>query len=82
MSEFKAQCGCAIHVVQWTSKRKFASVKYCPTHKGLNTELLQACRDLVAAAELEGSDSQQFYEARNNALALIARTEKLAKEQA
>lgn len=34
MSEFRAQCGCLIHVSQWTSRRKIASVKYCITHGG------------------------------------------------
>lgn len=47
MSDFKAQCGCAIHVVQWTSKRKIASVKYCETHKAkpLDAEIVELRKD-------------------------------------
>ena len=43
MSEFEAPCGCEIHVAQWTSKRKIASVKNCPLHKSAS-ELLKACK--------------------------------------
>lgn len=44
MSEFRSQCGCEIHVAQWTSKRKIASVQQCPMHKSAE----EMCRTLEA----------------------------------
>jgi hypothetical protein len=46
MSEFKAPCGCQIHVAQWTSKRKVASVKYCSLH-GASKDLLDMLKEVV-----------------------------------
>lgn len=43
MSEYKSQCGCNIHVAQWTAKRKLVSVKQCPLHKAAPA-LLEACK--------------------------------------
>ena len=47
MSEYKSQCGCKIHVAQWTSKRKLVSVKQCPLHKAAPA-LLEACKAALA----------------------------------
>lgn len=41
--EYKAPCGCAIHVAQWTAKRKVVSQKSCPLHKNAS-ELLAAAK--------------------------------------
>lgn len=56
MSEFKSQCGCTIHVAQWTSKRKIASVKYCETHKAkpLDAEIAGLRKDRERLDKLTG----------------------------
>jgi len=41
--EYKATCGCKIHVAQWTAKRKVVSQESCPLHK--------AAPELLAAAK-------------------------------
>jgi len=43
MSTYRSTCGCEIHVAQWTSKRKIASLKNCAVHKAA-PELLAACK--------------------------------------
>jgi hypothetical protein len=49
MSEYKSQCGCEIHVAQWTTKRKIVSVKYCSLHKsaGLLLQSLKYARSFI-----------------------------------
>ena len=41
--EYKATCGCKIHVAQWTLKRKVVSQESCPLHKAAK-ELLDAAK--------------------------------------
>jgi len=41
--EYKAPCGCKIHVAQWTAKRKVVSQESCPLHKNA-TQLLAAAK--------------------------------------
>jgi len=41
--EYKAPCGCKIHVAQWTAKRKVVSQKSCALHKNA-AELLAAAK--------------------------------------
>lgn len=55
MSDFKAHCGCTIHVVQWTSKRKIASVKHCSLH-GAAKELLEVAKNLRSSVISECGD--------------------------
>lgn len=45
MSEknYKANCGCEIHIVKWNYKTEVASVKHCPLHKAAG-DLLEACK--------------------------------------
>ena len=58
MSEFKSQCGCEIHVIQWSSKRKIASVKYCQRHKAGDTGIALAKSVLRYFEEDELSNSE------------------------
>lgn len=41
--EYKAACGCKIHVAQWTAKRKVVTQESCPLHKAA-PKLLAACK--------------------------------------
>ena len=68
MKQFKSQCGCEIHVIQWTSKRQIASVKQCSLHKAA-PKLLKAAKSLLSLAEANVPDGhytehQQIGEAR------------------
>ena len=47
--DYKADCGCVIHFIQWTSKRKVATQKSCPLHKNAK-ELLDICNKIRSAA--------------------------------
>ncbi len=44
--EYKAACGCKIHVLQWTAKRKVVTQESCPLHKNAR-ELLLALKALM-----------------------------------
>jgi hypothetical protein len=44
--EYKAACGCEIHVTQWTAKRKVVSQKSCALHEAA-PELLKALKALL-----------------------------------
>lgn len=46
MSEYKSGCGCVIHVIQWSSKRKVVTVKNCPLHKHAS-DLLAALKEMA-----------------------------------
>ena len=48
--EYKAPCGCKIHVIQWTAKRKVVTQESCPLHKAAS-ELLAALKDMFKAAD-------------------------------
>lgn len=41
--EYKATCGCKIHVIRWTSRQKQVSQESCPLHKNAS-ELLKALK--------------------------------------
>lgn len=41
--EYKAPCGCKIHVIQWTAKRKVVTQKSCSLHKAA-PDLLEALK--------------------------------------
>jgi hypothetical protein len=41
--DYKAPCGCEIHVIRWSSSRNVVSQKSCALHKAA-PELLQACQ--------------------------------------
>ena len=43
--EYKATCGCKIHVAQWTAKRKVVTQESCPLHKNA-AQLLAALKGL------------------------------------
>lgn len=43
--EYKSQCGCVIHVAQWTSKRKIVTQKSCSLHLAA-ADLLEACKSI------------------------------------
>jgi len=47
--EYKAACGCRIHVAQWTAKRKVVSQESCPLHKAA-PDLLKALKRIRAVA--------------------------------
>lgn len=44
--EYKATCGCAIHVIQWSTKRKVVTQKSCTLHLAA-ADLLAACKALL-----------------------------------
>lgn len=44
--EYKAPCGCKIHVAQWTAKRKVVTQESCPLHKNA-AALLAALKVLM-----------------------------------
>lgn len=81
MSEYKSSCGCAIHVAQWTAKRKVVTQKSCPLHKNA-PELLSALKALLvwaathSDADFEGKgESSKMNADWRNARDLIARIE-------
>jgi hypothetical protein len=45
-NEYKAPCGCVIHVIQWYTKRKVVSTKWCALHSSAK-DLLSACKTLL-----------------------------------
>jgi hypothetical protein len=45
--EYTADCGCKIHVIQWTSKRKVVTQESCPLHKHAK-EVLEVLKELSA----------------------------------
>jgi hypothetical protein len=44
--EYKAACGCKIHVAQWTAKRKVVTQESCSLHKAA-ADLLAGCKALL-----------------------------------
>jgi len=44
--EYKAPCGCKIHVAQWTAKRKVVTQESCPIHKAA-PDMLKALKALL-----------------------------------
>ena len=51
--EYKSPCGCVLHVIQWTSRRKVITQTSCPLHKHAK-ELLDMCWELrTQAMELQ-----------------------------
>lgn len=60
MSDFKSQCGCEIHVTQWSSKRKIASVKNCPLHKSAPA-LREALKEAIAAIQVFHGPGWEIY---------------------
>jgi hypothetical protein len=65
MSEFRSGCGCQIHVAQWTTKRKIASVKYCNVHSGKATEAAvlaerKRCAMIAKTYEAAGIGSLEY----------------------
>jgi hypothetical protein len=59
--EYKATCGCEIHVAQWTSKRKVVTQKSCPLHLAA-PDLLAACKLVLPEIEQNWrtSDSEEL----------------------
>ena len=51
--EYKAPCGCKIHVIQWTAKRKVVTQESCSLHKAA-PKLLAAANEVLNDIELEG----------------------------
>lgn len=47
--EYKAPCGCKIHVAQWTARRKVVTQESCPLHKAAPA-LLAALKRIRAVA--------------------------------
>lgn len=45
--EYVSDCGCVIHVIQWSAKRKVITRKSCPLHKAAE-ELLQFAKNVLA----------------------------------
>ena len=45
-NQYKAPCGCVIHLIQWSTKRKLVSTKWCTLH-GSAKDLLSACKELL-----------------------------------
>lgn len=81
--EYKATCGCAIHVAQWTAKRKVVTQKSCPLHLAAK-ELLEAAK-LTAlhfernkvSGNFQGDDEHEAWSALENA---ITKAESAPKE--
>jgi hypothetical protein len=77
--EYKATCGCAIHVAQWTAKRKIVTQKSCPMHL--------AAKDMLAALKAwehwYSGDSSEFNRdnAREDGLKAIAKAEGEARHE-
>jgi len=44
--EYKAPCGCKIHVAQWTTKRKIVTQQSCSLHKAAS-DMLYALKVLL-----------------------------------
>ncbi len=47
--EYVSKCGCKIHVIQWSTKRKIVSQETCPLHKSAPDGL--ALAEMVIARE-------------------------------
>jgi hypothetical protein len=52
-SNYKAPCGCEIHVIKWSSKRKVVSQKSCALHLAA-ADLLTACKALLPSGWDDG----------------------------
>jgi len=48
--EYMSTCGCKIHVIQWTSRRKVVTQQSCPLHKNAQ-ELLESLKGLLCVAD-------------------------------
>jgi hypothetical protein len=61
MSAYKSECGCEIHVAQWTTKRKIVSVAYCPLHKraGLLLQSLKLARSIIRGDDLNNCSAME-----------------------
>jgi hypothetical protein len=57
--EYKAQCGCKIHVAQWTAKRKVVTQESCPLHKAAR-ELLRVLKVALESTCWDGDSCVDF----------------------
>lgn len=72
--EYKAPCGCKIHVIQWTAKRKVVTQESCSLHKAA-LELLKAAklaalhfRRSWVSGNFLGDDEHEAWNALSNAI--------------
>lgn len=61
--DFKAPCGCEIHIIKWSSQRDIASVKSCPLHKAA-PELLAALESIVNCPDYNDIHTHQLLDAK------------------
>ena len=64
--EYKATCGCKIHVMQWSTKRKIVTQESCPLHKAA-PDLLEALQN--AKAMLRPETPRELWEEIETAIA-------------
>ncbi len=57
--EYKCPCGCTLHVIKWTSKRRVITQKSCPMHLSAPEGLALARR--VVEREEKGGDRVQSW---------------------
>ena len=61
----------------WLTRPEIAALaaKFPVEGKPVDPGVLEACREMLAAIEIEGADSARFFDARNSALTAIAAAE-------
>ena len=61
----------------WLTRAEIAALaaKFPVEGKPVDPGVLEACREMLAAIEIEGADSARFFDARNSALTAIAAVE-------
>jgi hypothetical protein len=69
--EYKAPCGCKIHVAQWTAKRKVVSQESCAVHKHAR-ELLRAAEAILPDLWEENFEREQETDYERRVVALRA----------